>query len=99
VGKCRGAGCIIKTIKEAAFKAAFFCWRVLKSKDLFDMDTTVNNVPQEMYDQIKTEITNKESVVGIDALHTHILVLHRLMQIEAKLDALNEKLELSKAPY
>jgi hypothetical protein len=35
VGKCRGAGCIIKTIKEAAFKAASFCWIVLKSKDLF----------------------------------------------------------------
>jgi hypothetical protein len=37
--------------------------------------------------------------VGIDALHTHILVLHRLMQIEAKLDALNEKLNAVKAPH
>jgi divalent metal cation (Fe/Co/Zn/Cd) transporter len=63
------------------------------------MDTAVNNVPQEIYEQIKAEITNKESVVGIDALHTHILVLHRLMQIETKLDALNEKLELAKSPH
>lgn len=63
------------------------------------MNTTVNNVPRELYEEIKAEITNKDSVVGIDALHTHILVLHRLMQIEAKLDALNEKLEQAKAPY
>ncbi|MCK9403640.1 MAG: hypothetical protein M0Q26_09585 [Chitinophagaceae bacterium] len=63
------------------------------------MDTTVNNVPQEIYEQIKAEITNKDSVVGIDALHTHILVLHRLMQIKAKFDALNEKLGASKVPY
>jgi hypothetical protein len=45
-----------------------------------------------LYEEIKAEITNKDSVVGIDTLRTHILVLHRLMQIEAKLDALNEKL-------
>jgi|688.fasta_scaffold1742642_2 hypothetical protein len=56
------------------------------------MNTTVNNVPPELYEEIKAEITNKDSVVGIDTLRTHILVLHRLMQIEAKLDALNEKL-------
>ncbi|HEX5023840.1 MAG TPA: hypothetical protein VFV68_01150 [Agriterribacter sp.] len=62
------------------------------------MDAKVNNVPQEMYEQIKAEITNKDSVVGIDALHTHIVVIHRLMQIEAKLDALNEKLGQTKAP-
>ena len=60
------------------------------------MEAIVNNVPQEIYEQIKAEITNKDSVVGIDALHTHILVLHRLMQIEAKLDALNEKLNAAK---
>jgi hypothetical protein len=63
------------------------------------LNRTVNNVPQKIYEQIKAEITNKESVVGIDALHTHILVLHRLMQIEAKLDALNEKLNAVKAPH
>ncbi len=62
------------------------------------MDTTINNVPPEMYEHIKAEITNKDSVVGIDALHTHILVLHRLIQIEAKLDALNEKLATLKEP-
>ena len=62
------------------------------------MHTNVNNVPQEMYEQIKAEITNKDSVVGIDALHTHILVLHRLIQIDAKLDTLNEKLAALKEP-
>lgn len=63
------------------------------------MDTNINNVPQEIYEKIKAEITNKDSVVGIDALHTHIVVIHRLMQIEAKLEALNEKLAASKAPH
>jgi len=56
------------------------------------MDTKVNNVPQELYLQIKDEITSKDSVVGIDAVHTHILIINRLIQIEAKLDALIEKL-------
>ncbi len=56
------------------------------------MNTRINNVPQELYEGIKKEITNKDSVVGIDALHTHILIINRLMQIEAKLDALNEKI-------
>ncbi len=56
------------------------------------MNTEINNVPEPIYQQIKEEITNKDSVVGIDALHTHILIINRLMQIEAKLDALNEKI-------
>ena len=56
------------------------------------MNTRINNVPQELYEGIKKEITNKDSVVGIDALHTHILIINRLIQIEAKLDALNEKI-------
>jgi len=55
------------------------------------MDTKVNNVSPELYQQIKDEITTKDSVVGIDAVHTHILIINRLMQIEAKLDALNKK--------
>ncbi|MEO6358564.1 MAG: hypothetical protein ABIU77_18530 [Ferruginibacter sp.] len=61
------------------------------------MDTKVNNVAPELYSQIKNEITSKDSVVGIDAVHTHILIINRLMQIEAKLDALNEKLTQAKA--
>lgn len=60
------------------------------------MDTKVNNVPPELYQQIKNEITSKDSVVGIDAVHTHILIIDRLMQIEAKLDELNERMAQSK---
>ncbi len=61
------------------------------------MDTKVDNVPPELYQQIKNEITSKDSVVGIDAVHTHILIINRLMQIEAKLDELNERMAQSKA--
>ncbi len=60
------------------------------------MDTKVNNVPPELYQQIKNEITSKDSVVGIDAVHTHILIIDRLIQIEAKLDELNERMAQSK---
>ncbi|MEP7232767.1 MAG: hypothetical protein ABI691_21080 [Ginsengibacter sp.] len=61
------------------------------------MDTKINNVAPELYQQIKNEITSKDSVVGIDAVHTHILIINRLMQIEAKLDELNERIAQSKA--
>jgi hypothetical protein len=94
MGKCRGTCSIIKC-KKAAFSGSLFYYNSINKKQ-FDMEAIVNNVPQEIYEQIKAEITNKDSVVGIDALHTHILVLHRLMQIEAKLDALNEKLNAAK---
>ena len=57
------------------------------------MNTKVNNVPSELYEEIKKEITNKDSVVGIDAVHTHIIIIDRLMEIEKKLDSLNEKIE------
>ena len=56
------------------------------------MNTKVNNVPPELYEQIKKEITSKDSVVGVDAVHTHIIIIDRLMEIEKKLDAFNEKL-------
>ena len=57
------------------------------------MNTKVNKVPAELYEQIKKEITNKDSVVGIDAVHTHIIIIDRLMETEKRLDALNEKID------
>lgn len=57
------------------------------------MNTEVNNVPEERYQKIKNEITSKDSVVGIDAVHTHILIINRLMELEAKLNAISKQLE------
>lgn len=57
------------------------------------MNTEVNNVPEERYQKIKNEITSKDSVVGIDAVHTHILIINRLMELEAKLNTISKQLE------
>lgn len=45
-------------------------------------------IPQEAYDMLEREITSDDSPVGIDAKKTHILILHKLMQIEKRLDLL-----------
>ena len=40
------------------------------------------------YDEIKKLIHSDDSPVGIDAVKTHIIIIHKLMQIEKRLDAL-----------
>ena len=47
------------------------------------------DVPHEAYETIEKYITSDESPVGIDAKKTHILILHKLMEIERKLDSLS----------
>ena len=49
------------------------------------------NIDQETYDQIAELIHSDESPVGIDAKKTHILILHKLGQIEKRLDALEQQ--------
>jgi len=44
------------------------------------------------YDVIGNYISSKDSVVGIDARHTHIIIIDKLIQLEQKLDKLNKKL-------
>lgn len=43
-------------------------------------------VPGEVYDEIASALTNPDSPVGIDARHTHVLILHALDRIERRLD-------------
>ena len=49
------------------------------------------DVPKDDYQAIEREIQSADSPVGIDAKHTHVLVLHKLASIEARL----EKLEMA----
>jgi len=49
------------------------------------------------YDEIGNCITSKESVVGIDARHTHIIIIKKLIQLEEKLEALGKKLKAKKS--
>lgn len=50
-------------------------------------------IPEDEYNRILEEIESNESPVGIDARHTHILILHKLMEIEKRLDRLEERVE------
>ena len=51
------------------------------------------DVPQDEYDRIAREITSDASPVGIDAKKTHVIILHKLMQIEKRLAALEQQAE------
>ena len=47
------------------------------------------DVPHEAYEKLEKYIASDESPVGIDAKKTQILILHKLMEIERKLDNLS----------
>lgn len=49
------------------------------------------DVPGRKYREILEEIASEESPVGIDAAKTHVIILHKLMEIEQRLDALESK--------
>jgi hypothetical protein len=44
------------------------------------------------YNQIGDYISSTESVVGIDARHTHIIIIKKLIQLEARLEKLDKQL-------
>lgn len=44
------------------------------------------------YSEIGEYIQSIESVVGIDARHTHIIIIKKLMELEEKLDRIERKL-------
>mgnify|MGYP001431778769 CR=1 FL=1 len=50
-----------------------------------------HNIPKEEYEAIQQMIASSESVVGIDAKKTHIIIIHKLLEIEKRLDALEKK--------
>jgi len=50
-------------------------------------------VEKETYEAIAKEIHSDNSPVGIDAKKTHILILEKLIQLEKRLDRIEQKLE------
>jgi hypothetical protein len=52
------------------------------------------NIPEDEYREIEEIISSDESVVGIDAKKTHILILHMLQQIQDRLDSVESRLEV-----
>lgn len=49
-------------------------------------------IPKEEFEAIQALIASEESVVGIDAKKTHIIIIHKLMEIEKRLTALESQL-------
>ena len=49
------------------------------------------DVPQEDYDKIAALISSDTSPVGIDAKKTHVIILHKLMEIEKRLAMLEQQ--------
>jgi hypothetical protein len=47
-------------------------------------------ISTEAYKKIEELIGDSKSVVGIDAKKTHIIILHKLMEIEKRLDAIEK---------
>ena len=51
-----------------------------------------SKIPEKEYKEIEEMIANADSVVGIDAKETHIIIIHKLMEIEKRLRSLENKL-------
>ena len=51
------------------------------------------NISDQEYKQIEKAIRSEESVVGIDAKKTHIIILHLLNKIEERLDNIESRLD------
>lgn len=50
-------------------------------------------VPPSTYEEIGRALASAESPVGIDAKHTHVLILHALERIEKRLARLEQRLD------
>lgn len=51
-----------------------------------------NNIPEEIRNEIANLITSDNSPVGIDAKETHIIIIHKLIEIEQRLTLIEKKL-------
>lgn len=49
------------------------------------------------YNVIGEYISSEESVVGIDARHTHIVIIKKLLQLEEKLKKMDKRLKAMSA--
>ncbi len=56
------------------------------------------NIPQEDFERIASEISSADSVVGIDARKTHIMILHLLEDIQQRLQRLEHRINTTTSP-
>ena len=50
------------------------------------------NIPDEVYRDIEAFIHSDSSPVGMDAKKTHVVILHKLSEIERRLDRIEKQL-------
>ncbi len=60
----------------------------LTNKQFTIMDT---QIPDNIYKEIEEMISSDQSVVGIDAKKTHVIILYKLIEIEKRLKKLETK--------
>lgn len=53
-------------------------------------------VPRQTYDRIAEHIASTDSPVGIDAKKTHVIIIQKLLEIERRLDRLEQRLSESR---
>jgi len=51
-------------------------------------------IPQADYDRILASIRSDASPVGIDAKHTHVIIIHKLIAIERRLTRIEQELNI-----
>ena len=51
-------------------------------------------VPKDTYTRILEEIQSDKSPVGIDAKHAHVIIIHKLLEIEQRLARIEQALKL-----
>ena len=51
------------------------------------------DVPRDAFNSIEREIASEASPVGIDAKKTHVIILHKLREIEERLRRIEARLE------
>jgi tetrahydromethanopterin S-methyltransferase subunit B len=53
----------------------------------------MKNISDQNYKEIEESIKSDESVVGIDAKKTHIIIIHMLNEITEKLEKLEQRMD------
>jgi len=56
------------------------------------------NIPAEAEEKISEVIGSDQSVVGIDAKKTHVLILHLLLQLEERLTHIEDRISKLERP-
>lgn len=51
------------------------------------------DIPRDAYKELEAAIKSDATPVGIDAKKAHVVILHKLNEIENRLDRLEEQLE------